>query len=59
MVVVLNQISTMEYMLSSDFETKEEDLQEVQSSKKFSDMLLYEEFHGEASLIITVQRRQR
>ena len=49
MVVVLNQIFTMEYKLSSDFETEEEDLQEPQSSKKFSDILLYGEFQGEAS----------
>ena len=48
MVVVLNHISTMEHRLSFDFET-EEDLQEPQSSEKFSDMLLYGEFQGEAS----------
>ena len=48
MVVVLNQISTMEYRLSSDFET-EEDFQEPQSSEKFSDILLYGEFQGEVS----------
>ena len=41
MVVVLNQISTMEYKLSSDFETEKEDLQEPQSFEKFLDMLLY------------------
>ena len=49
MVVVLNQMSTTEYMLSFDFKTKEEDLQEPQLSEKFSDILLYEEFQGEAS----------
>ena len=48
MVVILNQICTMEYRSSSDFETEEEDLQEPQSSLKFSDML-YGEFQGEDS----------
>jgi hypothetical protein len=48
-VVVLNQISTMEYKLSSDFETEEEDLQEPQSFENFSDML-DGEFHGEDNI---------
>jgi hypothetical protein len=46
MVDVLNQIFTMEYMLSSDFETEEKDLQEPQSFEKFSNML-HGEFQGE------------
>ncbi len=48
MVAVLNQISTIEYMISSDFDVEEEDLQEPQSSKNFSDML-YGDFQGEDS----------
>ena len=48
MVVVLNQIFTMEYKLSSYFETEGEDLHEPQSPLNFSDML-YGEFQGEDS----------
>ena len=48
MVVVLNQISIMEYRLSSSFEKEEEDLQQPQTCEKFSD-LLYGEFQGDDS----------